>query len=55
MAKIKINSSKISRLWKELTGTEIEDGIFTETTYKVLVPLALLYDVRKDFIQMLSD
>ena len=54
MAKIEIDSDVICNLWKKLTGSEIEKSIFEEKLYKVLLPVVLLYDVRKDFIKMLS-
>ena len=54
MARIEINSDVMGHLWEELTGNEIERCIFKKTVYKVLLPVVLLYDVRKDFIQTLS-
>lgn len=53
MAKLQIDSDIVGELWKQLTGAEIERTIFNEDTYKILLPLVLLYDVRKDLIQKL--
>ena len=54
MARIEINSDVMAHLWEELTGSEIGRCIFEKTVYKVLLPVVLLYDVRKDFIKTLS-
>ena len=53
MTKITIDSDVIGNLWKQLTGTEIGRDVFSETTYKILAPLVLLYDVRRELIETL--
>ena len=54
MAKLEVKSSTMLHLWKKTTGSEIENTVFEEDSYKISLPLVLLYDVHKELTLMLS-